>query len=114
MRRYLLTELDPRWADHQDPDNADVPGVADAISFECPEAGGGCGGRHCVPFKPALDGSARATGWTRSGGGFATLTLTPSIQCRGACQWHGFIEEGRIKFCEDSKAGPDWSTSEGS
>ena len=95
MRRFKLTELDPHWVT-----NVGQSG-GNGISFECPEADGGCGGRHVIPFDIW-------TPTTNGGATFETLTLTPSIRCSGACQWHGFIKNGKIEFCADSKSGPDW------
>lgn len=85
MRRYLVADLSPRWTET-------------GVSFECPEANGGCGGRHAIPRDR----------WAVSAD-LATLTITPSIRCSGACRMHIFVTLGRIEFCEDSEAGPDWS-----
>jgi hypothetical protein len=68
------------------------------ITFDCP-----CGNRdedhRCyVPFSvpigpgPHLD----ERGWERVGDTFETLSLAPSIQRHGDCNWHGFITKGDI------------------
>lgn len=37
--------------------------------------------------------------WNVSGSGFADLTLAPSIQLLGGCNWHGFITAGAVITC---------------
>lgn len=67
-----------------------------------------CGSLMCIPFTNPLDGlpprDARVT-WKRVGNTFETLTLSPSIRRiphEGSCGWHGYIQNGEIKHCEDS------------
>ena len=65
------------------------------VTFACPC---GCGQVRYVPFANPLDGGepiepASAT-WTRSGETLETLTLSPSIQVRGGCGWHGYVRDG--------------------
>lgn len=79
----------------------------DALAFDCPEGHEGC--RIFVQFTPATDGSARVAQqrngqqWIRTGDLFETLTLTPSIRSLGPCFFHGFVTNGAITFCGDSK-----------
>jgi hypothetical protein len=94
-RRYSLEELNPKIAVRD--------GVIVQVTFDCPEADGGCEGRHPIQTDPAL-----ACHWAVSGSTAADLTLEPSIRCAGACRWHGFVQAGRITFCADSKSGPEW------
>ena len=44
----------------------------------------------------AKPGPAR---WPASGTGVTDLTLTPSIQLLGGCNWHGFITAGVVTTC---------------
>ncbi len=102
-----LTDLNPRWV------GAGGPGVSDAdgnpvpkrhgvgISFDCP-----CGAevpkcpRVYIDFSNPLDGGSShgvaPNRWQRGGDDFATLTITPSIQRVGGCEWHGFITHGEL------------------
>lgn len=99
----------------------------DAVCFDCPEGHEGC--RYEIPFTPALDGTpGNQTRWSRTGNTFETLTLSPSIkgvpkysskeECLASlapnipidvvhprmwCSFHGFIKNGLIEFCGDSK-----------
>lgn len=95
-----LTELEPNWVINDEK----VMG----LRFNCPEhhtAETWC--VQAVPFTPALDGtktkSWQANGhhWQRQGDTFATLTLTPSI--RASCGYHGFVTNGVVTCCSDSK-----------
>lgn len=92
MRATRLTERDPRWVV-----NVGASGGR-GVGFNCPEADGGCGGRHVIPFDR----------WKATGDTFETLTLDPSIKCGGACRWHGHIVNGAFTYCADSKSGPEW------
>ena len=96
MRRTSFFDLNPQTIESD--------GVLLAVSFDCPEADGGCHGRHRIP----LD-TRSACHWRVLDRNLATFTLDPSIRCSGACRWHGFIQGGRVTFCDDSKSGPDWS-----
>jgi hypothetical protein len=98
-----LTDLDPCWV------GAGGEGISDAqgqpvperhgvgLGFDCPC---GCGDRSYIYFSNPLDGGppARSAGpnWERTGDTFETLTVTPSIQRVGGCNWHGFITNGGI------------------
>lgn len=108
MRKTRLLELNPRWANSRWRDGE----AADAISFDCPEADGGCDGRHVIPVSHRKDGTPAphdVVRWRRIGDDFATMSLDQSVRCAGACRMHIQISNGRITFCEDSKSGPDWS-----
>lgn len=96
-----LTDLDPRWVEH---DGRDGLGV----SFRCP----GCSIDHriAVFFANPLDDGDQLPGmlgWQRIGDTFETLTLTPSIRIydhgspdaapvAGREHWHGFITKGMV------------------
>lgn len=95
-RKDHLRDCAPEWVTGDD-------GVRRAITFACPEADGGCDGRHRIP----INGYA-ACSWGASGE-IPNVTLTPSIRCSGACRMHINIIGGAIQFCPDSKSGPDWS-----
>jgi Family of unknown function (DUF6527) len=106
MRKTRLIDLEPKWVYHRTP----FSGPPDAVRFECPEADGGCGSHHVIPVSPAKDGSAtEARHWDRHGDDFATMTISPSIRCAGACRMHVTVVRGEILFADDSKSGPDWS-----
>jgi hypothetical protein len=94
-----LVDLRPRLYCSSSEDSGE-PALADAdhLDFDCP---GGCSDgdpdrpgprRVCIPLKPG-----RSDGWDRNGDSLDTLTLTPSIQVHGHCNWHGFIRNGEIQ-----------------
>lgn len=101
-----LTDLNPRWI------GAGGEGVSDAngnpiperhgvaIGFDCP-----CGSdsRVCIMFNNPLDGKGPFDTtrdlWNRTGETFETLSITPSIQRRDCCRWHGFVTNGEIITC---------------
>lgn len=121
-RRTRLVDCNPRWVTDGGRDGC-------GLIFECPEGHEDC--RHAIPFTPALDGTEHASWqrnravWQRSGDTFETLTLSPSIRrepayasreaalaagCREEhiepsllCAFHGFIRDGQIEFCGDSR-----------
>ena len=71
------------------------------IIFDCP-----CGntdeGHPCaIPFANPLDGREPydKRGWHRTGDTPETLSLRPSIQRIGWCNWHGFITNGEVETC---------------
>lgn len=127
-RTTRLVDCYPRWVTGWYAGHArhDVPC---GVHFDCPEGHAGCS--HVIPFTPALDGVARASWqqngaiWQRTGDTFETLTLSPSIRrnptyasraaalAAGAlpeylndshfCAFHGFIQNGQIVFCGDSR-----------
>lgn len=126
-RRTRLVDCNPRWVSGRytgvDSD------VARGVHFDCPEGHEGCS--HAIPFTPAMDGTASTSWqtnsaiWQRTGDTFETMTLSPSIRrvptyagreaaiAAGAvaehlgdqhfCAFHGFIRDGRIEFCGDSR-----------
>lgn len=85
-RKVRFADCDPR------------PVAGGGVSFDCPEANGGCGGRHAIPGDK----------W-RISGELESVTITPSIRCRGACRMHIQITRGGIHFYGDSKRGPEWA-----
>jgi len=122
-RRTRLVDCNPRWIT----ESGGREGCG--VMFDCPEGHEDC--RHAIPLTPALDGAAHASWqhngavWQRSGDTFETLTLTPSIARRPEyesvnaalaagclpehitpsllCAFHGFIRDGQIEFCGDSR-----------
>lgn len=122
-RRTRLVDCNPRWV------VVAGDGPQCGISFACPEGHEDC--RHIIPFTPALDGSPTTSWytsgalWQRTGDTFETLTLSPSIRrepvyasvnvalaagCSAEditpsllCAFHGFIRDGQIEFCGDSR-----------
>ena len=67
------------------------------LSFTCPC---GCEELVYVDFSNPIDGNPpyRADGdtWERVGDDFENLTLHPSIQRVGGCNWHGWIKKGEV------------------
>jgi len=107
-RRTRLVDCNPRWVTGRYAGRDDDTPVG--VHFDCPEGHEGCD--HAIPFTPALDGTATTTwqtngaNWQRTGDTFETLTLTPSIntpQRQNGCAFHGFIANGEITFCGDSR-----------
>ena len=124
MRKTKLVDCNPSWVEYYS-----AAGQTDAIMFECPEGHEDhedC--KHVIPFTPALDGSPTeryGAQWQRTGDTFETLSLTPSIARRPRhasreaaiaagciaeyvtesmlCAFHGFITNGEITFCGDSR-----------
>lgn len=125
-RKTKLVDCNPKWRTWSGRDGSDV---VDAIMFDCPEGHADC--HHIIPFTPALDGSTRSSPqsngaqWDRTGDAFEALTLSPSIRriprhasleaaiAAGCipeyvtesvlCAFHGFIKNGAIEFCGDSR-----------
>lgn len=70
-----------------------------------------------MPFTPDLGGAdlpsrqSNGANWQRTGDTFETLTLSPSILVNAnapreypdICHFHGFITNGAITFCGDSR-----------
>lgn len=126
-RKTRLVDCNPRWVTGRYAGRGDE--VAVGVHFDCPEGHEGCS--HAVPFTPALDGtysqSWQGNGaiWQRAGDTFEALTLSPSIRrnpehaSREAaiaagcipeyitesllCAFHGFVTNGAITFCGDSR-----------
>ena len=99
-----LTDLNPKFVGHggdamTHKDGKPVPwrrGVA--LSFDCP-CGGICGQRAVLYLNPPMDGGAplpETTTWKRVGDTFDVMTLTPSINRKAACKWHGFLTKGEL------------------
>lgn len=105
-----LVDLDPHWVEDE--------GRICGISFECPEhATPEVWCRQFVPFTPDMAGKEVKTRqknehiWKRVGGsynnkeqmleGFADLSLSPSV--KSGCGWHGFVTDGVVTCCGDSK-----------
>jgi hypothetical protein len=71
---------------------------ADGVWFLCPKcfvANGGAKGAHTVAILWKEGPGERFNSgvrWNLAGGtGLDDLALTPSIQCHGGCEWHGFV-----------------------
>lgn len=130
MRKTKLVDCNPQWVRWDSREPGPEFGPVDAIEFDCPEGHEHCS--YTIPFTPALDGSQPTSvsniKWQRSGEAFETFTLTPSIrgipkyESRDAaiatlgeeavrayahprmwCAFHGFITNGEITFCGDSR-----------
>lgn len=102
--------LDP--ADHRVCHQVETLAEAQAVQFLCPkcfEANGGPVGTHRVKcwFRGRGvpdDLDPKPGRWTPAGTGLDDLTFVPgdppiahSVQLRGGCNWHGFIENGRAR-----------------
>ena len=107
----LLADLEPQLlrlvpgGERQGAEQVDALALAQGVWFLCPkcfQANGGRVGTHMVMcwFRErgvpdtATPGPAR---WAVSGTGLADLTLSPSIQLLGGCNWHGFVRGGVIE-----------------
>ena len=98
-----LIDLDPNWVgaggEGITRNGLPVPrrdGVG--ISFNCPC--GSCGNEVYIGFKNPLDGLGPYDSvgplWDRQGNNFEILSVTPSIQRIGGCEWHGYITNGEL------------------
>ena len=83
----------------------DEHGPADALYFRCPHHEA-CS--HVIPFTPDMGGNVIAKSpqrngahWQRKGDTVETMTLTPSV--RSSCGFHGWVKNGAVEFCGDSK-----------
>lgn len=121
MRKARLVDCNAAFVRWDGRESGAEFGAADAVWFECPEGHDTCS--HTVPFTPALDGKALSSPqsngahWKRlAGETIETLTLDPSIRntcgiCKhrgqnlacGGCHFHGYIKNGQIEFCGDSR-----------
>lgn len=115
-RRTRLIDCNPRWISGRY-NTSSTADYTNGVHFDCPEGHEGCS--HMIPFTPALDGTPAAsfypsgTQWQQTGDTFETLTLTPSILMRPTvttegrvidpCAFHGFVTNGEITFCGDSR-----------
>lgn len=99
-----LRDLHPTWIGHggegvAGPDGRPVPRrEGTGIVFDCPC---GCASPVYVPFENPLDGKGpiqgERNGWRRTGDTFDTLSIAPSIQRVGGCEWHGWVRSGRVE-----------------
>lgn len=76
-------------------------GAAHGLIFLCPRCMAGNGGpvgTHSVItwFQGAVPDHAQPGPgrWAHAGNGLEDLTLAPSIQLIGGCEWHGFVKDG--------------------
>ena len=82
---------------------------AQGVWFLCPKcylANGGVVGTHACevtfegrgvsPEHGCQGSDGKPTRWAVSGSGFEDLTVTPSIQLIGGCNWHGYITKGEV------------------
>jgi hypothetical protein len=127
-RKVILSDCNPRWISGRY-NTSSTADYTNGVHFDCPEGHADCS--HAIPFTPALDGTASAGWqqngaiWQRTGDTFETLSLSPSIRrvpqhaSRAAaiadgciaehvtdshlCAFHGFITNGAIMFCGDSR-----------
>lgn len=71
-----------------------------AILFDCPCGDAAEEHRCLIPFVNPIGPGPYIPqddhGWQRTGDTFETLTLTPSIQRRDGCRWHGCIMNGSV------------------
>ncbi len=69
------------------------------LHFGCPRGDASDPGRECmVALAPQKNGAGAS--WSFDGNRVQP-TLTPSIDCRGGCGWHGFLEAGAFRDCGD-------------
>lgn len=100
-RKTRLVDCNPRFAQMGN------SGQTRYLVFDCPEGREGC--NHAIPFTPSIEGAVQTSPqsngaqWNRTGDTFETLSLTPSIRAMGPCFFHGFVTNGAIMFCGDSK-----------
>jgi hypothetical protein len=101
-----LIDANPRWHSYS-------RGEARCfVSFDCPIH------EDChigaIPFTPSVEGGraphAGGVVWERQAGtDFDKLTISPSIHVMGErngpghCEWHGFITNGELITCPDSR-----------
>lgn len=105
-----LAQLEPELlrlvpADRQASEQVAALADAQGVWFLCPlcfQKNGGKAGTHMVMCwfrdrgvpNDVTPGPAR---WAVSGTSLADLTLSPSIQLLGGCNWHGFVVAGAIQ-----------------
>lgn len=68
-----------------------LSGEIAAIDYICPC---GCGAHGCLPIKEGYGGDS----WCWDGNE-ETPTLTPSIQRKAGCRWHGYLTNGEFREC---------------
>lgn len=79
-------------------DQVDSLAEAHGLSFDCPKCFSttghgvivGFAGRNS-PYPLSRGSEGQPTNWDASGTGIDDLSLTPSIQLLGGCNWHGFV-----------------------
>lgn len=101
-----LTELNAKFIGAGGPGvfNADMTQAEErhgvGVIMDCPC---GCDSQLFVGFENPLDGkgpfNSGAPRWKRVGDTIEALTLTPSVQRKGPCGWHGFITDGEARTC---------------
>jgi hypothetical protein len=102
-----LAELEPQFLAIQDERtrrHVDTLGEAQGVMFLCPkcfETNGGSVGTHSVLcwFRDRGvpdDVDPRPGRWGTSGTGIADLSLSPSVQLQGGCDWHGWVTNGEV------------------
>ena len=91
-----LLDLEPMLVQYGDASHTIVATVAEAdgVMFGCPNCG-----HHSVlcwfASRPRVPASAEPLPrWSAAGATVADLTLQPSIQINGACDWHGWVTSG--------------------
>lgn len=106
-----LTELNPEWLSNGGEGVTDGQGNSVeyrekvGISFDCPC---GCKRPCTIIFSNPIDGKGpikSSTYWTRTNETFENLSLSPSIKRIIPDCWHGYITNGEVIFCADSKKG---------
>ena len=105
-----LVDLNPQWlssggAGVSDQEGNPVPRRDKvAIKFDCPCGSDECKKpwkRVCLTLSNPPDGgppvsSKMEHSWEMSGDSFENLTLKPSIQRVGGCEWHGWVTKGEV------------------
>lgn len=81
-----------------------VPAFSEAqgIWFDCPRCRDhsihvSFDGRGLKDYQGSHNKAGKATRWATTGADFSTLSMTPSIQLEGGCNWHGYITNGEAK-----------------
>ena len=74
-----------------------APGAQRFLSCRCPC---GCGGLFSLPIGEGVK-PAQSPSWHWDGQR-ERPTLSPSIKDLGGCRWHGYLQAGVWKPCEDS------------
>ena len=103
-----LADLDPKflkfevWGERRVFRKVETLAEATGVKFLCPacfKKNGGPVGTHTVicwtPEIPPEEGFGPGR-WPMSGSGYHDLTLTPSVQLMGGCNWHGFVTAGEV------------------
>lgn len=108
-----LTDLEPQFIKYESGGVIDPRGItlaeAQGLWFLCPlcfaQNNGPVGthacetsfeGRGVLPEQGSHNKEGKPVRWNVSGTDFSNLTLTPSVQLQGGCNWHGHITNGEI------------------